>query len=88
MFFCVLVLTAASGCVPKQKSVSDRIIELVESNAQNEGKYWFRMKNRINGNWNPVILVFGYVDNKAVCEKLIEAGKEDAPDVSFDCNEA
>jgi hypothetical protein len=73
------------GCQPDKKGATDEIIEFVNSEIKDENKYWFKMKNRIDGSWNPVILVFGYVDNATICDLLLEYAEKNSPDVAFKC---
>ena len=47
---------------------------------------WFLMK-RATG-WEEVMLVFGYANNKSVCEHLIIVAKTESPNRGFVCLDA
>ncbi len=76
-----------TGCLSEEKSATDNLIEFVDTEMQDEDKYWFKMKNRLDGSWNPVILIFGYADNKSACNFLLEYAEQTSPDVMFSCDE-
>lgn len=44
---------------------------------------WFEM-NSLEG-WERMVLVFGYADNRAVCDYLVRHGHETTPGRSFRC---
>lgn len=76
-----------SSCENDDYSTSDRLNKVVESKFKGEGIYSFEANNRVDGSWDPVILVFGYYDNKLVCDLLIEHGNDTAPERGFRCRE-
>ena len=53
--------------------------------ADPDNGYWFEMQNSINGQWDPVILVFGYADDQSVCDWLVSVGHEENPGRQFRC---
>lgn len=70
-----------------KKSVSDHVIEFVESDLGGKQTYWFEMSNMFTGQYEPVILVFGYVDNREPCEFMREYAQKTSPNRSFRCRE-
>lgn len=83
----LLITLLISSCENNDYSTSDRLNKIVESEFKGDGIYSFEAINRVDGSWNPVILVFGYYDNKVVCDLLIEHGNDTAPERGFRCRE-
>ena len=53
--------------------------------ADPENGFWFEMQNQFSGEWDPVILVFGYADDKSVCDWMVSVGREENPGRQFRC---
>ncbi len=71
----------------KKDSTTNKVIEFAESELEDRQTYWFEMKS-LNIKWDPVILIFGYgVNNKSVCDFLLEHGRKTSPDRSFRCRQ-
>lgn len=49
--------------------------------------YWLEMRNVVN-EWEEMILVSGYADNRTVCDVLNEFAKQDSPNRQFRCSPA
>ena len=51
-----------------------------------EPAQWFMMKSLVG--WERMMFVFGYVDDREVCEHLVEIASEESPDREFRCEDA
>ena len=71
----------------RKKSVSEQVIKFAESYLEGKRTYWFEMSNMLNGQFDPVILVFGYWDNREPCEFMREYAQKASPNRSFRCRE-
>lgn len=67
------------ACAPDPLGTGERL-------ADPENGYWFEMQNSLDGQWDPVILVFGYADDRSVCDWLVKIGHDENPGRQFRCN--
>lgn len=80
LHICALNLSALLvACTPDPLGIGEPLAQ------PNDGAYWFEMQNLMDGQWEPVILVFGYVDDRAVCDWMISVGHEQNPGRRFRC---
>lgn len=63
---------------------NNRLIDSATQYLANEGAYWFEMKN-VAGEWEKMILVFGYAENKASCDFLLSYAQKTSPARMFKC---
>ena len=84
-FSLLLVLTACSG----EHSNSFRALKTAALISQSDTNphYWFSKTNRVTGENDPVMLLFGYAENGNVCDLLATALKEDYPEQNFQCSQ-
>jgi len=54
--------------------------------AYGEPAQWFVMKSLVG--WERMMFIFGYADDKEVCEHLAEVASEESPDREFRCEDA
>ena len=47
---------------------------------------WFMMKSLVG--WERMMFIFGYADDREVCEHLVEIGRKESPDREFRCDDA
>ena len=69
----------------KKMSAAEKVIKFAENELTKKTTYWFEMSNIVNGQWDPVILVFGYYDNSEPCESMLKFARKESPNRSFRC---
>ena len=72
--------------VDRQQTLSS-FVSTLPRNSLNIPKYWLEMRNSL-GEWEQMILVSGYADNKSVCDALHDYAKKDSPNRLFICSAA
>ena len=83
----ILALFALLGCSkPDPQLELEKAVRNLPRSSIGSPAYWYEM-NGITG-WEKVILVFGYVENFAVCEYMVKLGKKDSPERGFKCTPA
>jgi len=67
-----------------RRSASDKVLEFASENLRDDQVYWLKKKNFV-GQWEELILVFGYADNLSVCKFMLDYARETSPDQQFEC---
>ena len=69
----------------REKQTTAEVIEkFVNEDISGSGSYWLEMNNAF-GQWEKMILVFGYIDDQVPCNLIQEFAAEDSPDRQFRC---
>ena len=63
---------------------TEALTKFVHEDLKGSGSYWLEMKNVI-GQWDKMILVFGYVDDREPCRLIKEFAEKNAPERQFQC---
>ena len=80
LFPFLLFLTSCS-----QEEIFDEIINKVENSEEHINSIWFERQSD-DGNWDKVILVFGWDDDISNCEIIKETYEEKYPRNNYRCN--
>jgi len=69
----------------REKTTTGEALEkFVNEDIKGSGSYWLEMQNSF-GQWDKMILVFGYVDDRTPCNSIQKFAAEDAPNRQFRC---
>ena len=80
LFSFFLFLTSCS-----QEKVFDEIINTVENSEDHINSIWFERQSG-DGNWDKVVLVFGWDDDISNCEIIKQTYVKKYPSTNFRCN--
>ena len=82
----IALFLAFGGNANSQEQVGgERILEFVaENRVGGSPDHWFQVKNAM-GEWERVILVFGYADDSSVCMDLVDMARREAPRTEYRC---
>tara|TARA_B100000242_G_C42672184_1_gene315219 strand:- start:238 stop:501 length:264 start_codon:yes stop_codon:yes gene_type:complete len=79
-FFLMFSLVSCS-----QEEVFDEIINTVEDSEEHINSIWFERQSG-DGNWDKVVLVFGWDDDISNCEIIRQTYEQKYPMSNFRCN--
>lgn len=93
MFRSILTAVALSaatfpnlGSADSQEDLTAFVSQLPRDSTLGLPMYWMEMESIIG--WEEMMLVFGYANNKPVCDLLVRVATADAPNRKFRCVEA
>ena len=68
----------------EKPTTGEAIEKFVNEDIKGSGSYWLEMQHSF-GQWDKMILVFGYVDDRPPCNLIQEVAAEDTPNRQFRC---
>ena len=81
IFLSLFLLMSCS--VDKDEELSD----LIENNENHKDSVWFEQESSLYpGEWDKVVLVFGWIDDQVECERIKETYEEKYPKTNYRCN--
>ena len=90
-----ILMAAAVSLMPMSAAADESEAGLAElkrsasnmpSGRLNIPNQWFLMKSVIG--WEEMMLIFGYADNKSICEHLVVIAREENPSRDYACLDA
>ena len=68
----------------EKPTTGEAIEKFVNEDIKGSGSYWLEMENSF-AQWEKMILVFGYVDDRTPCNSIQKIAAADAPNRQFRC---
>lgn len=70
----------------KPEELLNRVVLNYPKNMDRSSAQWF-MKKNFMGEWENLMFIFGYADDKSVCDFMLNTAKETDPDIEFRCKD-
>jgi len=64
----------------------DKVALNYPKNFDRSSAQWF-MKKNLMGKWENLMLIFGYADDKSVCDFMLGIARETDPEIEFRCKD-
>jgi hypothetical protein len=70
----------------KPEEYLNKVVLNYPKNMDRSSAQWF-MKKNFMGEWENLMFIFGYVDDRSVCEFMLGIAKETDPEIEFRCKD-
>jgi len=70
----------------KPKEFLNKVALNYPKNMDRSSAQWF-MKKNLMGEWENLMFIFGYADDKSVCDFMLSIAKETDPEIEFRCKD-
>ena len=87
------IIGIVSSSIFFSQNIRNRPTKLLEKvalnypkNLDNSSAQWF-MKKNLMGEWENLMFIFGYIDDRGVCNFMLDIAQETDPEIEFRCTD-